>query len=368
MAELRSKSMPRVAFSLEGEPAGLPLFAEGLREGGGPGMEWIANPGGPEQVLGALGREGPLHGVIGSFAGEAWLDAERQRQVVNMEWLSRVEGVCSVGLDWCAAGALAAKVLREVGVLCLGFVGVRGQFASRELLRGMVEAGGGVAEAPAPASGLPDWLRTLPKPAGVLCATPSAALRVLRAAGSVGLDVPEELAALAMGDTGLASIQGGVELSSLPIPWRQLGEEAARLMQALLEAGVQPGRRMLISPVAPVLRASSLRRGAREVALEQVIRLLPGWVAENPSVDDLARRAGMSRRAFEVKFRERVGESPFQAMQAMRLEEAKELLRNTDLAASEVGWRCGYTEPQVFSSAFKRALGCSPLAWRKRNR
>ena len=206
MANLTMEKKPRVAFSLEGEAAGLPLFAAGLREIAGDRVEWIANPGGPEQVLDALRIKGALQGVIGCFTGEAWLDEGWQQRVVNVEWFSRVSGVCSVGVDWVAAGSLAARVLREAGVDRLGFVGVRGQFASRELLHGMRNEVDDVAEAPALMSLLGDWLREQKKPIGLLCATPGAARWVLRAVDVEGCEVPENVALMVMGDAGLASV------------------------------------------------------------------------------------------------------------------------------------------------------------------
>lgn len=52
----------------------------------------------------------------------------------------------------------------------------------------------------------------------------------------------------------------------------------------------------------------------------------------------------------------------------LRMERAKQLLRQTELNVSEVGERVGYPDPFLFSNTFKRRVGLPPSEYRKRAR
>lgn len=52
----------------------------------------------------------------------------------------------------------------------------------------------------------------------------------------------------------------------------------------------------------------------------------------------------------------------------LRIEEAKELLTETELSVEEVGIRTGYESPVHFSRSFKQAVGDAPSVYRRKNR
>jgi AraC family transcriptional regulator, alkane utilization regulator len=82
------------------------------------------------------------------------------------------------------------------------------------------------------------------------------------------------------------------------------------------------------------------------------------------SLIDLAARAGMSRTAFAVTFRDTVGCTPGSYLQAWRVGLAQKLLRKghpLKLIASEVG----YGSEAALSRAFRAQTGQPPREWRK---
>jgi LacI family transcriptional regulator len=85
-------------------------------------------------------------------------------------------------------------------------------------------------------------------------------------------------------------------------------------------------------------------------------------------VDQLLDLVGMSRRAFEVWFRDRVGHSPGQEILRVRLERAKELLRTTDLSMSRVSSMVGYANTPAFTRFFRGLTGTSPRDFRASSR
>ena len=52
-----------------------------------------------------------------------------------------------------------------------------------------------------------------------------------------------------------------------------------------------------------------------------------------------------------------------EALSRIRMEEAKKLLRTTNLKNYEIAERVGFADPHYFSVAFKKATGKSPTEW-----
>lgn len=81
-------------------------------------------------------------------------------------------------------------------------------------------------------------------------------------------------------------------------------------------------------------------------------------------VNDLARKAGMSRHHFARTFARIEGVSPSAYLADARANAAARLLRETDLTVGEIGARCGFADPAYFCRAFRRMVGVSPGEFR----
>lgn len=82
------------------------------------------------------------------------------------------------------------------------------------------------------------------------------------------------------------------------------------------------------------------------------------------SLQGLAHQFGMSTRTLNRHFRHATGKSPMQYLQQVRLDNARELLRNTNLSVAEIAYRVGYADTSYFSALFRRNLDMSPREYR----
>jgi AraC-like DNA-binding protein len=87
--------------------------------------------------------------------------------------------------------------------------------------------------------------------------------------------------------------------------------------------------------------------------------------AEPVRLDDLARRAGVSRYHFLRLFRDAFGATPHQYLTQVRLGRAKELLAADNHSVTDVCLGVGFSSLGSFSTLFAERFGCSPSAWRK---
>jgi AraC family transcriptional regulator len=86
------------------------------------------------------------------------------------------------------------------------------------------------------------------------------------------------------------------------------------------------------------------------------------------SLDALASDAGLSRFHFCRAFKESTGLSPHTWLRQYRLEQAMNMLRNTDASIVSVAAELGYASQTAFAAAFRRLTGEAPSDWRRRVR
>jgi transcriptional regulator GlxA family with amidase domain len=88
--------------------------------------------------------------------------------------------------------------------------------------------------------------------------------------------------------------------------------------------------------------------------------------ARRLDVTELARIALMSPGHFSRTFRTTFGETPHRYLQRRRIERATALLREADLAITEVSLAVGFDSLGAFSRAFAAIIGVSPSSYRAR--
>jgi len=82
------------------------------------------------------------------------------------------------------------------------------------------------------------------------------------------------------------------------------------------------------------------------------------------SVDDLAGRAGMSRRNFVRRCREATGLPPARWLAQVRLARARDLLDSTELSVEQVATDCGFGSADTLRHHFRTRLQASPSRYR----
>lgn len=106
--------------------------------------------------------------------------------------------------------------------------------------------------------------------------------------------------------------------------------------------------------------------GLADPALARVLRAIHADLAEQWTVEKLARTAGMSRAVFAERFSRTVGMPPMQYLTEWRVVRAKELMLGGKPSLSAVAGQVGYGSASAFSAAFARVAGCSPAEFARR--
>ena len=83
------------------------------------------------------------------------------------------------------------------------------------------------------------------------------------------------------------------------------------------------------------------------------------------SVEDVAKKTGLSSSHFSTVFRKATGQTFVEHVQRRRVEEAKALLLGTPKTVTEICFQCGFTNLTHFNRVFRRWTGVSPRQYRK---
>lgn len=87
--------------------------------------------------------------------------------------------------------------------------------------------------------------------------------------------------------------------------------------------------------------------------------------AEDVDFGQMARRFSMSQRSLNRRFSQATGLTPGKYLQQLRLNHARELLRNSNLSVAEIASEVGYHDLGYFSTLFRRYMAQTPTGYRK---
>ena len=89
---------------------------------------------------------------------------------------------------------------------------------------------------------------------------------------------------------------------------------------------------------------------------------------EMTDLDKMAAFFGMSKSHLVRRSRELTGYSVQVLHERFKIEQAKDLIKSGKMKMRDIAGRLGFSNPNYFSSVFKKETGLSPLAWAQRNR
>jgi AraC-like DNA-binding protein len=170
-------------------------------------------------------------------------------------------------------------------------------------------------------------------------------------------------------------------VSLLPVLLHLRGvERLSVLVKLVREESLErrPGRDHVLVRFVEVLLVEALRsiperdapagllRALADKKLAAAMQLMHGDPSRSWTVEQLAKKAALSRSAFFTRFASAVGLPPMEYLLAWRMSLAKDLLRRGDAAISTVAERVGYGSASAFSTAFSRYVGQPPGRYARR--
>jgi len=105
--------------------------------------------------------------------------------------------------------------------------------------------------------------------------------------------------------------------------------------------------------------------GLTKPKLDQVIAYIDSFLDQNLTLREIAQTIGMSQYHFTRLFKQSMGITPYQYVIQQRVERAKQLLRDAELAIADIALQCGFASQSHFHSHFQRLVGLTPKKFRQ---
>ena len=221
-------------------------------------------------------------------------------------------------------------------------------------------------DAPAiPLDKLAKWLVALPKPTAVFCANDLFATKVLIVCERLGLKVPNQVTVIGCDNDPLVFSNTNPPLTSLQLPFSELGYRAAATLDRLLRGRCPSRSTIRVAGTHLFERGSSVHIPPATALVEKARAYIAKHACDGIRPNDVIAHVGVSRSLLNLRFRQVCGKSINEDIIDVRLAEVRRLLKKSDQTILQVGRDCGFNDPDNLKRLFKRRYGVSMREWRR---
>jgi LacI family transcriptional regulator len=213
---------------------------------------------------------------------------------------------------------------------------------------------------------LEQWLRGLTYPVGVVASDDTQARKVLLACRNLKLRVPEDVAVLGVGNNERICKYCKPKLSSINMPGYKIGQEAAKLLDGLMQGERRPSEDLLVAPGEVSARRSTRVLGIDNDHVRTAVLHINAQAGESFGVAHLASLVPVSRRTLETLFREELGCTPHEFLSRVRVKKAQVLLvSHPRMMLQDVATECGFSSSKHLRQVFEARVGKKPMLYRR---
>lgn len=380
-AHLRRRPVPRVVLLIESSRSSgrslLRGIADYARLHGPWAFAW--EPGGLEKAwpqLKSLGADGIILRDVETL--DELLACGLPAVVVGHR-KREIPGLANVITDSEAIGRMAAEHLLSCGFRQFAYCGL--ESIPWSILRGesfrerLAQSGcsthfcpAAVARGPGGWRGersLSQWLRTLPKPLGIMACNDDRAEQVIEACKIAGLHVPDEVAIIGADNDELVCDLSDPPLSSVAINFQRAGYESAEVLDRLMRGRAVAREKIVVPATHVVPRRSTDIFAVEDRQLSTALRFIRDHASRVVSVPEVAKAAGLSRRVLEKRFQRWLRRSVLSEIRRVRVGLICQRLIDTNLSIAEIGLALGYSGTEHLARYFRQEKGMTPLAYRR---
>lgn len=329
-------------------------------------------------------------GIIGRFETPEMVRRIQRLGVPAVDLRGRfdISGVPLIETDDRAVVDQAIEHLSGRGLTRFAFCGFTGANYSERRLRYFRErlgdaAASDVFEGPSPrhtgtldieAEGLTHvkrlahWVKGLPRPVGVFACNDIRARQILDVCRESGVSVPDEIAVIGVDNDEILCNLSYPPLSSVEPDARQIGYQAAALLEQMMHGERQTSMKRFLPPRGVVARASTAGLAVPDRLVAMALRHIRENACRGLQVDELLATLPLSRRALERRFRKYVRCSLKEEILRVRLNRVKQLLAETDYPLAAIARRTGFNYVEHLSSLFSDKVGETPGEFRRASR
>ena len=189
---------------------------------------------------------------------------------------------------------------------------------------------------------------------------------MLTTARLLELSVPDDIAVIGVDNYVNICEDAIPSLSSIEPDYYHAGTTAAMLMMEIVQTGNRRKtlRKRTFGPIRIVRRASTRILRNNDADVETALELIHKESCIGLTAARVTKLFACSRVYAEMRFRKATGQSILETIQAVRLERAKELLRNPSQQLKSIADFCGFKSQNSLCKFFLKKTGMTMSDWR----
>lgn len=325
-------------------------------------------------------------GILSRATTSRLADAVAAKGIPLVELTDRREdlGFCHVWSDDAKIGKLAAEHLLDRGFRHLAFCGFSGeawserrQNAYENTVRQKLGDSAvynstwfGTAARPweEEQEHLSRWINELEKPVGIFACNDVRGQQILDTCFQDDVAVPEEVAVIGVDNDEILCQLCRPPLSSVVPNAELVGYRAAETLSKLMNGEHVDEPKVFVPPLGISTRQSTDVVAIEDQTVASALRFIRENACSGITVEDVLQIVPMSRSSLERKMRKYLNRSPQQEIRKVQVKRAQQLLTETDLPLEKIANLCGFQHPEYMHVVFRREIGQTPGAYRKRGR
>lgn len=212
------------------------------------------------------------------------------------------------------------------------------------------------------------WLKSLPKPVGILVAYDDRALTVIEACSAEHLSIPRDVSILSVDNDDFLCENCVPTLSSIQPNHEKSGYAAGALLSEMMRKSTTKPHINELPIRSIVHRSSTLPISQAGKLIHQALGYIKKNAIKGIGPRDVVAHLGISRSLADIRFRELLKTSIGETIETVRLEHVTSLLVTTNAPIKEIASQSGFKDSIYLMHLFKKRMGITMCAYRRCNR
>lgn len=209
------------------------------------------------------------------------------------------------------------------------------------------------------------WLKSLPKPVGVIGWDTITCRNLANACELAGLEVPDHVSIISLSTEDLLGQTIHPPISGVDIPVKRIGYEAASMLDQLIRRRRLAAHTQKLLPLGITTRQSTDIFECDDPRIRQAMRFIKDHANAGINVEDLLRAVPIARRTLEKSFSAILGHGPAEEIRRTKIEKVRRLLTDTDMSVPEIAEACGFAYEEHMIPLFAKHHHDTPAAFRR---
>jgi LacI family transcriptional regulator len=212
---------------------------------------------------------------------------------------------------------------------------------------------------------LAEWLRSLPKPAGIMACNDDRGQHLTEACANAKIDVPYEVAIIGVDNDDQICDMVYPSLSSVALDVEKAGFEASEMLDKMMSGKKMPPQTVIVQPNRVVMRQSTNVVAVQDKLVSQALNFIHQNAKRLIQVDDVVKDLSISKSNLQDKFMKTLGRTVYDEIKRVRIDLISQMLIETDLSISDIALSLGYDNTNHIARYFRQKMGMSPVDYRK---